>query len=597
MRQRAAGERVWPGVLAGAFLFGLAASWQRWGNPLIDTGREMNQPLRLAAGEALYSDVRHIYGPLSPWLHAALFRLFDASLTILYADGIVTAALVLAIVYWLACQVMRPAAAGAATLSVMFLCVFKPAGNYLLPYSYNALHGTLLSLTTLALVVGALRRPAGGVALRFAAAGVAAGLAMLAKTEAGLAAMSAGVAGAALSSAGEARHRILHDTVFLATALGLTAAGYAVAARQAGWSTLLGDSWLLAYNVPPELRHYNAWISGLDDPLRSLRRVITAALKLGILAALIAAVSNIRVRRTDPASHPGWPPARVLGIAAGAAILLSITVGLDWDKGPYLAMPLLLGGLIVLLIREHRKASPADARPAILLTCSVFALVSLARMILHVRSGGAHASFLLPVSVVLFTYLWVGPFAARFANARAGRLAAAIALSLITFDAAATALIQAYKYRTRQTVPIQSARGTLVAAPDLGLAWNEALAFIRQRTRPGETVAVMPEGTSLTFLSGRRHPLREEITTPGFLDADGEARAIRRLAESATPLILVTNRPTAEFGARVFGRDYNVRLMRWIEARYATCAVLGPAGETDPEVGDEVFFIRAYCAR
>ena len=48
----------------------LAASWQRWSDPIVDVGREMNQPLRLVAGERLYSDVRHIYGPLSPWLHA-----------------------------------------------------------------------------------------------------------------------------------------------------------------------------------------------------------------------------------------------------------------------------------------------------------------------------------------------------------------------------------------------------------------------------------------------------------------------------------------------------------------------------------------------
>ena len=46
----------------------LAASWLRWAAPVVDIGREMNQPLRLSSGEMLYSDVRHIYGPLSPWV-------------------------------------------------------------------------------------------------------------------------------------------------------------------------------------------------------------------------------------------------------------------------------------------------------------------------------------------------------------------------------------------------------------------------------------------------------------------------------------------------------------------------------------------------
>ena len=38
----------------------------------------------------------------------------------------------------------------------MSFCVFKPAGNYILPYSYNALHGALLGLVTLVILVTAL---------------------------------------------------------------------------------------------------------------------------------------------------------------------------------------------------------------------------------------------------------------------------------------------------------------------------------------------------------------------------------------------------------------------------------------------------------
>ena len=71
-------DRAWLAILAASFGFGLAVSWHRWGNPLIDTGREMNQPLRLLGGEMLYSDIRHIYGPLSPWLHAGLFYQLEA---------------------------------------------------------------------------------------------------------------------------------------------------------------------------------------------------------------------------------------------------------------------------------------------------------------------------------------------------------------------------------------------------------------------------------------------------------------------------------------------------------------------------------------
>src|SRR3954470_5634970 len=139
-RYRARGDLVWIAVISFAYVVSLAASWQRWADPIVDVGREMNQPLRLASGAILYSDVRHIYGPLSPWLHALAYRLFGPSLSLLYVDGIITAAIVLGLVYWLGRRIMGPAAAAGATLNVMALCVFKPAGNYILPYSYNSLH-------------------------------------------------------------------------------------------------------------------------------------------------------------------------------------------------------------------------------------------------------------------------------------------------------------------------------------------------------------------------------------------------------------------------------------------------------------------------
>ena len=571
-------DRICLAILAAAFVFGLGASWHRWGGPLIDTGREMNQPLRLAAGETLYSDVRHIYGPISPWFHAALFRVFGPSLNVLYADGIASAIVILALVYLLARRLMDPLASGIATLSVMWLCVFKPAGNYILPYSYSALHGTALSLGALAILAAALenRRTS---AIPYVAAGFVAALALLAKMELGLAALAAGVTAAAVADRSPAR-RITLGAAFIVPAVGLTIVVYAAIAARIGWSILSSDNWLLAYNLPPELAYYNRRISGFDRPLQSAERVLIAAIKLGILVAIVSAASRLAAGGAD--RRRAWT---VMAAAAALAVTLSLTTGLDWDKGPFLAMPLLLAALLLM----------PRARTPIVATYAVFALVSLARMVLHVRSGGAYGSFLLPASVVMFTYLWVGPFADRLSDPRARGIFRRIALGLMLVVAVVTAGILAYRYRASNTVTVETARGSMIAPPDVGLAWNEALAFIAARTRPGDAVAVMPEGTSLDFLSGRRNPLREEIVTPGYLNSAGETRAIRQLQEAHTPLILITNRLTEEFGPAVFGRDYCRQLMTWIDDHYTACATFGPRKDPALRIGDKPFFIHAYC--
>ena len=628
----------WVILIAASFILGLALSWERWGNPLVDCGREMNQPLRLARGEMLYSEVRHIYGPLSPYVNAALYRIFGPSLDVLYANGIISAIIILAIVYWLARQLMGRMASTAATLSVMWLCAFKQAGNYVLPYSYSALHGCALGLITLALLVKAVGRwqlAVGSekkesavpdqlgrilaanhlrpVAYYLLAAGVITGLTVLAKTEMGLAAMVAGIAAAALVGYPNLRRAFVLSGVFILPAVVIVCAVYWQIAERVGWHTLSSDSFLFLRNLSPELVYFNKRVSGFDQPVQSFIQMIGAVLRIASLAAIIALISLLFTRRKKEPTGAQVTVSELSITDAGRArysqlwtlLALSVLVfvslplagSISWDKGPYLAMPLLIVILLIVLLVRYQKGISErrlDRETLVLIIIAVYALASLARVILRVRSGGSYSSYLLPASVIIFTYGWARPFGNLFTEGRARRLARNIAIWLILADVAATAGLLGYRYRTRNTYPIITERGTTIAVPDLGQAMNEAIDFINRETAPGEYVAVMPEGTSLNFFTDRPNPLREEITTPGFLDREGEERAIRQLVESNTRLVLVTNRPTPEFGASIFGQDYCQRLMQWVEENFEAVAVFGPDPNPDLQIGDKTFFIKAY---
>jgi len=260
----------------------------------------------------------------------------------------------------------------------------------------------------------------------------------------------------------------------------------------------------------------------------------------------------------------------------------------------------LLIGLIAFEFARYRKQaskSASNVHTIVLLVIAVYALASLARVILRVRSGGAYASYLLPGSVILFTYGWAQPFADLFRDQKTRRLARNIAIGVILADAVLTAGLLSIRYRDKNTYLLKTDRGTMLAVPDLGQSMNEAIGFIKRETNDGDPVAVMPEGTSLNFFTGRPNPLREEITTPGYLDEAGEARVIKQLIDSNTKLILLTNRATPEFGAKVFGQDYCRTLMGWIEQNFEECGILGPNQDPNQQIGDATFFIRAYRKR
>jgi 4-amino-4-deoxy-L-arabinose transferase-like glycosyltransferase len=620
----------WVVLIAVSFIFGLAASWERWGNPLVDCGREMNQPLRLAAGQMLYSDVRHIYGPLSPYINATLYRIFGPSLGVLYADGIFTALMILALVYWLSRQLMGRAAAVAATLSVTWLCAFKQAGNYVLPYSYSALHGCALGLASLALLVqfvqkrdeetrpqisakDAPRRRLAGSSLLLAAAGTMAALATLAKTEMGFAATVAGVAAVALASIRAPRRALAPAAMFLVPSVGLVVVVYALIATRVGWHTLSADSFLFFRNLSPELVYFNKRVSGFDQPLQAVGLMLGATVKIASLAIIIATISLLITRRKKPMSagevkladlraDAGRVSYLQLWLLLALSTLLFVAIplvgALQWDKGPYLAMPLLLAAFLLVagyrFVKQFSKSGDANRRALAVIVVAVYALASLTRVILRVRSGGAYSSYLLPASVIMFTYGWARPFADLFRDGRARRVARSLAIGLIIVDAIATSGLLAYRYRTRNTHSVVTARGTMIAVPDVGESVDQAIEFINREIPEGDPLAVMPEGTSLNFFTGRPNPLREEITTPGFLDSQGEERAIRQLIDSNTQVVMVTNRPTPEFGASIFGRDYCRRLMQWVEENFEQVAIFGPDHDPNLQIGDKTFFIRAY---
>src|SRR5215510_190493 len=199
-------------ILAVIFILMLISSWQRWSQPIIDHGREMNLPTRILAGEQLYSDVQFLYGPFTPYFNALLYRLFGTHLMALHLSGAVCALLVIFMIYWLARQLMGVGEAWGAAGLVLVLCATKSTGNYIQPYAYNANHGLVFALLALVLVIRYLRENRAHLVFL---AGVCSGLSLISKQEIAAASIAAALVALMLKSL--SRHKVLwRDALFFA---------------------------------------------------------------------------------------------------------------------------------------------------------------------------------------------------------------------------------------------------------------------------------------------------------------------------------------------------------------------------------------------
>ena len=124
-------------------------------------------------------------------------------LNTLYGAGTVASLLVLLLVFNLGKKLTGFQAAVLTTWTVLVFCVFKRNGNYIFPYTYSAVYGTLLGLGALA---AQIRYIDGRRSRALTLSGVLAGLAFICKLEFGFAA-TAGLVAVAFSERPGARLR------------------------------------------------------------------------------------------------------------------------------------------------------------------------------------------------------------------------------------------------------------------------------------------------------------------------------------------------------------------------------------------------------
>lgn len=587
-----------PALAALGLLFALLllASWQRWTQPLLDHGREMNLPARILAGEQLYKDVQFLYGPFAPYFNAWLYGLFGVHLAVLHTVGALCAVLILGMIYWLSRQLLAVWPAAATTGLVLVVCALKSTANYVQPYAYAALYGLVFALLSL---LGAVRFIQTRQVNQLGWAGLCASLALLCKPELALPALATASAAWILEGLWQERVAWREGVVLVVSVLTLPLVVYGMILARVPWRVLLADNHVLFTNMPPQLVYFNRHISGLAQWPGSLWFSLAG---LGVFAIWIGGsglLGALLSRQTD-----GWQR-----LAKRAGVLL--VVGLLWrecavrslhvpsDVTPFASAMFVLPVLLLILTKriwQGRAAFPLEQ--SVFLLLSVFSLFAILRAFLNVTTTGPYTPFFLPVLLLVYLYslLCAAPQWLT-ENALLRQRVQQTATMLIALLVVGMAVNSALRWRRLNTFVVGAPRGSFRTVPAIGQPLAEAIRYVEQHSAPGETVLTLPIATTINFLAERPYPLREEIVHPGFLTGTKELEAIERLKARNVRLILLANLDTSEFRDRSFGLDYNQELWRWIEAHYQLAARFDTPESRGAKLGDKPFFILAYKRR
>jgi hypothetical protein len=606
----AALRRPWidAAALSVVFIALTATSWGAWPDVLVDFGRELYVAWRVSAGDVLYRDVASFYGPLSPYVNAAVFRVLGVSLRALVMANLV---LLAATTWMLRALLLRAGTARwvATGAAAAFLALFgfghlisMGSFNFVCPYAHEATHGFALGVAALLCALRGPRAPAWT-----GAAGALCGLAFLTKPESFVAALGACglVVVVMLCGPGTARPAALGGlpatsspspprpskggpcAAFLAglavpplVAWALLAA--AMPAEDAGLGVL--GSW--AYVGSPELRgmNYFGWSAGVDRPLDHLRALARASgLQAAVLGPALAVAWWLRGRaRAAP-----WA-------ALGLAAVLALFLAWRWSSREWLPMarplPLwtlaLLAASAAVLWRERGADPDARARALARTALCAFALLLLPRIFFNARFF--HYGFVLSSVATLIVIAALLDWIPRALDRRGApgavfRAVAALAVGFVV----ASAVRDSHRFMAAKQVDIGSGadafradvRGRFVAST------LESLTAVA----PQGTLVALPEGVMINYLLRRPSSIPYLTMLPSDEAQFGEDELLGSLERRPPDLVVFVHRTTHEFGLPLFGRDYAQRTVEWIYARYGALFTVGdPPLQPDTRFGIRV---------
>lgn len=570
--------RPWPErldlpALAAMFVLLAAGTWGAWPDVLVDFGRELYVAWRISLGDVLYRDVASFYGPLSPYVNGALFRLLGASLRTLALANLVLLAAATALLRALLLQAGTSRGAASAAAAV-FLAVFgfghlvaNGSFNFVCPYAHEATHGFVLAAAALLCALRAADVPEEPRAWAAAAGGLC-GLAFLTKPEPFVAAAGACTLALLLSSGGRRRA----GTAVFATALALPPlAAFALLSMampaDEAWRGTLG-SWAFLGNAQLTRMSYFGWSAGLDRPREHLAALaLASAWQTAALVAVGTVAWALRGRR-------GIAP----WVASGCAAVLAAVLAMHWGSRAWLRaarpLPLWAAALLAAGAAALWRATDGEGRRVARARTALaaFALLMLARTIFNARFF--HYGFVLSAAATVIVVAALLDWIPRALDARG-----AAGVVVWAAGAVGVSFLAAWSVRdTREFVASKTVRvgggADAFLADARGRFVNAAVENIPRASRDGSLV-VLPEGVMVNYLLRRPSSIPYLTMLPSDEAQFGEDELLGSLQRRPPELVALVHRTADEFGAPLFGRDYSARTMEWIEAHYATAFTIG----------------------
>ena len=583
----------WAGLVLVGCVFALAAalSWRRWPDILVDFGIQLYLPWRISQGDVLYRDMMYLTGgPLSQYFNALLFKFFGVSFrTLIFANLAITAGM-LVLVYRRFLTAADRLTATMICLAIVLVFVFQhfvPVGNYnyVTPYCHEIFHGLVLSLVVVMWLSDWVEKER----IQFAvAAGFGSGLVFLTKPDVFVALIVCVVAAFFVIVFFHRRTGFAAQSLvaFLLAGLIPLVMFFALFLQVEDWRTSMRSvvsAWVPLWHTSITRDPFYQWCLGLDLPFLHLEKMAAHFIFIVMITVIYALAFRWGMESRFKWVRPSWMVWPLLIVP-----LLILAVVWNWvDCGRSLPLLGLSAGVLLGLSCRKIAAEPAMIFP---LLWNVFGLALLAKLGLFARIWQYGFALAMPAfagGVYLFVWLLPLRLEQRY-RVRSHLFRVTACLVLVTGFVRLFLLSESYYLRKDRPV---GGDGDKIMAYGLAVdpfhgTVETALSWVEKNVPPDATLAVLPEGAMINYLSRRVNPTPHLAWFPPVMAVFGQTNMTAAFEKNSPDYVLIIARSASEFGVGFFGYDprYGMELMQWVGSHYdRVYPVPDPAGKLAPQ--------------
>ena len=573
----------------------LKLSWRKWLDPQIDYGRELYIPWQLSIGGKLFKDVDDLYGPLSRFIDAGLFKVFGPGMMVLAFANICVYCGIFFLIYILFNKAWGHLPAIMA--SFVFIGVFSFSSltvtanyNFVTPYSQQVTHGYLVCLVLIYILPAWIEKQSLTLSL---SAGFLFGLTTVLKPEFILASGLI-IAVALLIRTQKIALPSLRVLANLVVGACLPTAIFYIYFR-----SYLGplDAYLAASHAwlngifiwkDQLTTHLLNSFSGFDSPKINLLLHGFATLTSIAIIGFIFAIAYL-------ANRLSMLFLRISILIIGFAGLFYISVrGVNWSNMGQCFIGLLLLYTGCSVVQYYKKINNNNKTITegycLRLFLTVFALALMTRMLLNGRVyqyGFFQASVAaMVITAVLFGEIsclpWLGPFGQKISKVYCG---------FLIFVGVTSTIIHSKAILDAKTLSIGSGpdqfyvfQGNIFAAGQVIGTFSDMLL----KQPPNKSIIVIPEGIMINYLARKKSPVAD---INYYTNPEIESAIIRKLKKEPPSWIVYVNRDLTEYGVTEFGAkgQSGEELMKWINTFYHVVISTGSNPPNTTQVFGRIF--------